>query len=125
MAKILVVDDDPVVTKLLETRLRANHYEVLTAADGEEGLHVAKNARPDLIILDVMLPKINGSVVCGILKYDEDFKSIPILMLTVKSRQIDRDIGQTVKADAYVTKPFDMELLLQEIEKLIKPKKSS
>ncbi len=125
MAKILVVDDDPVVTKLLETRLRANHYEVLTAADGEEGLHVAKTGRPDLIILDVMLPKINGSVVCGILKYDEEFKSIPILMLTVKNRQIDRDIGETVKADAYITKPFDMELLLQEIEKLLKSKKSS
>ena len=118
--KILVVDDEWDVVELITDRLKANGFDVVCAYDGKNALQEVKNEKPDLIILDIMMPGLNGSVLCGILKSDEEFKSIPIIVLTGQSRELDRKIGRFVKADAYITKPFEAESLLQTINDLLK-----
>ena len=83
--RILVVDDEASIRRILETRLKMVGYEVITAADGEEALEMYSKHNPDLIILDVMMPKINGFKICRLLKYDSKYKNIPILMVTARS----------------------------------------
>src|SRR3989339_345444 len=94
--KILVVDDEPDVVKLLKVRLEASGYAVIEAYDGQEGLDKAHNEMPDLIILDLMLPKLNGYQVCRMLKFDEDYKNIPIIILTGRDGEVDREMGGKV-----------------------------
>ncbi|MCK5214585.1 MAG: response regulator [Candidatus Omnitrophica bacterium] len=118
--KILVVDDEWDVVELITARLKANGFDVVCAYDGKNALQEVKNEKPDLIILDIMMPELNGSVLCGILKSDEELKSIPIVVLTGQSRELDRKIGRIVKADAYITKPFEAESLLKTINDLLK-----
>jgi DNA-binding response OmpR family regulator len=120
--RILIVDDENDILIVLRFRLEANNYEVLTASDGQEGLNKARTEKPDLIILDLMLPKLDGYKVCRMLKFDESYKSIPIIMFTAKVQQKDEELGKEMGADAYVTKPFEPEILLEKIrELLIKP----
>lgn len=120
MAKrILIVDDEPNIVSLLATRLKANGYEVLSALDGLEGLAKAKTEKPDLIILDLMLPKMDGYKVCGLLKKDTRYAKIPILMFTAKAQEEDQRLGEEVGADAYFTKPFVPKTLLSRIQELI------
>jgi len=118
--KILVVDDEPQLVELLKIRLEANDYEVLVASDGQEGLKMARNKKPDLIILDLMLPKIDGFTVCRMLKFDEKYKNIPIIMFTARAQETDKKLGREVGADEYITKPFDPQVLLKKIEDLLK-----
>ncbi len=121
MAKrILVIDDDPVLVKMVETRLKANGYDVLAANDAAIGLETALKQIPDLIILDVMMPIINGYNMCALLKSNEKSKKIPIIMLTSRSEEKDKAIGRSVGVDAYMTKPFKMEELISQIEALSK-----
>ena len=117
--KILIVDDDPGIIRVLQTRLEANGYEVIAASDGKDGLEKATTLSPDLIILDVIMPEMDGLTLCGILKFDEQYASTPIIMLTIKGEEIDREVGRKVKADAYLTKPFRSEDLLEKIKELI------
>lgn len=120
MAKrILVVDDEARVLTVIQKRLESAGYEVITAMDGNEGLAKARAEKPDLIILDLILPKLNGYQVCSILKRDTYYKQIPILMLTARSQERDIDEGMRVGADAYMTKPFKNEALLAQIEQLL------
>lgn len=116
--KILVVDDVPATLLALKIRLEYSGYEVLTAKDGAEGLAMAREHKPDLIILDVMLPKMDGFSVCRLLKFDEDYEHIPIIMLTARGQDRDKNIGKEVGADLYITKPYNPKLLLQEVERL-------
>ncbi len=120
MAKkqILVVEDVPESLTLLRIRLEASGYEVIGASDGEEGLKKARELHPDLIILDIMLPKMDGFTVCRFLKYDVEYENIPIIMLTARGEQKDRALGKEVGADMYLVKPFDGTKLIQAIEKL-------
>ncbi|MBP7088807.1 MAG: response regulator [Candidatus Omnitrophica bacterium] len=118
--KILVVDDEPQLVELLKIRLEANDYEVLVASDGQEGLKMARNKKPDLIILDLMLPKIDGFTVCRMLKFDEKYKNIPIIMFTARAQETDKKLGREVGANEYITKPFDPQVLLKKIEDLLK-----
>lgn len=118
--KILVVDDEPVIIKVIESRLKANGYEVITASDGQEGLNLARSEKPDLIILDLMLPKIDGYRVCRLLKFDDNFKQIPVLMLTARVQESDKQKGMEAGADAYLSKPFDPETFLSMIKDLLK-----
>lgn len=121
MAKqILVIDDDPVLVKMVQTRLMANGYDVLAANDAALGLETALKKLPDLIILDVMMPIINGYNMCTILKTNEKSKKIPIIMLTARAEEKDKAIGREVGVDAYMTKPFKMEELINQIEALSK-----
>ena len=119
--KILVVDDEPFIVQMVTSRLKSSGYELLSAADGDEALKKARSEQPDLIILDLMLPKIDGFQVCATLKQDERYKHIPIVLLTAKGGEESRQIGiEECGADDYVTKPFDAQALLEKIKKLLK-----
>ena len=108
MAKILVVDDDQVTLEILKSALEESNFQVLTASDGLEALNKARTEDPDLILLDVILPKIQGYQVCRLLKFDEKYSHIPIVMLTGKTGEENKATGLKTGADEYVTKPFDV-----------------
>ncbi len=117
--RILVVDDEVDLVETLTFRLEANGYEVIKAHDGQVGLDIAKKDKPDLMILDLMLPKMDGYKVCGLLKADARYKKIPIIMFTARAQESDKKIGEEVGADAYITKPFDPQVLLAKIKELL------
>jgi len=110
METILIVEDDPAMLRGLKDNFEFKDYRVLTAADGEEGLNAALNEKPDLIILDIMLPKINGYEVCRLIRKEE--LDMPIIMLTAKGEESDIVLGLNLGADDYVTKPFSIKELL-------------
>lgn len=118
--KILLVEDEKVLIETVTLRLEANGYEVISAYDGFEGLEKAKKEKPDLIILDLMLPKMDGYKVCGLLKADTRYNKIPIIMFTARAQESDKKMGQEVGADAYITKPFEPQALLEKIRQLLK-----
>ena len=120
MRRILVVDDEESIRKLLELILREAGYEVLFCEDGLQGYNLAKKEKPDLIILDLMLPKLDGHKVCRLLKFDTRFKEIPIIISTAKASEEDKKLAQDSGADAYLLKPFKKEELLQKIKELIR-----
>jgi DNA-binding response OmpR family regulator len=117
--RILVVEDEVAMSDAIKLRLEANGYDVLSALDGPSGLKLARSAAPGLIILDVMLPRMDGFTICRMLKFDENYKQIPILMLTAKAQQKDMKQGTEMGADAYMTKPFKGEELLAKIKELL------
>ena len=117
--KILLVDDEENIVTVVEARLEGNGYDVITAYDGQEALAKARNEHPDLIILDVMLPKIDGFKVCRMLKSDEKFKHIPIILLSARTQDSDVEVGKQQGADAYITKPFQQEILLGKVRELL------
>ena len=113
--KILIVDDEPEFAKLIKTRLTAEGYLVDTAEDGQQGLDKVK-ACPDLVILDVMMPIINGYNFCRLLKSQESVREIPIIFLTSRDKQEDREIGIEMGADVYLTKPVQIDDLLTNVK---------
>ncbi len=113
--RVLVVDDEPNIVMTVADRLELNGYEVITAGDGMEALEKAKNEKPDLIILDLMLPKMDGYKVCRDLKNDLEYKHIPIIMFTAKTMAADEILGLEMGADEYVKKPFELEELVKMI----------
>ncbi len=117
--KILVVEDEHDMRKLLSVSLGASGYEVFGASDGERGLEEAAGIRPDLIVLDVMLPKVGGYEVCARIKTDPRLCMIPVLMFTARTGDVDRFIGLQCGADDYLPKPFEGEVLLDKIQKLL------
>lgn len=118
--KILVVDDEPHLVKLLQARLEKNGYSVIVASDGQEALDKTYQENPDLIILDIMLPHIDGYHVCKTLRSDEKYKAIPIIMLTGRTLAQDIKMGMELGAVSYVQKPFKPNVLLGIIQGLIK-----
>ena len=117
--KILVVDDNEASRIILRVQLEGAGYEVSEAKDGEVGLEKARQTAPDLIILDVMLPKMDGYHVARLLKFDEKHMKTPIIMLTSRSCQTDRETGMEVGSDAYLVKPYKAEDMLEIVKKLI------
>ena len=117
MAKILLVEDDLDILKTTQYVLEKKGYQCITAVEGMEGFQKAKTENPDLIILDLMLPKMNGFKISRLLKFDEKYKKIPIIMLTAKAQEADKKLGFETGADEYVTKPFEINQLLTLIEK--------
>jgi len=117
--RILIVDDEEDLRKMLRFRLEAVGYEVDEASDGQIGLDMARSNNPDLIILDLMLPKIDGFKICRMLKFDERYRHIPIIMFTARAQKEDEEIGKEMGADAYVVKPFEPEALLKKIKELV------
>ena len=113
--KILIVEDSESIREMLKVMVESEGYEVITAEDGMEGLTRARSDGPDLIILDLMLPKMDGFKVCRMLKFDSQFRRIPILILTARSSDADRLMGEEVGADDYLVKPFEPETLLERI----------
>src|SRR5579863_2084637 len=116
--RILVIEDERCLTDVLSYTLTREGYEPIIAHDGQEGLRKAQMQLPDLIILDIMLPGIDGLEVCKQLRAGKQTASIPILMLTAKSEEMDQVVGFTVGADDYVTKPFSVKVLLQRLRAL-------
>lgn len=117
--KILVVEDEESQAEVLEVLLRSNFYEVIIAYDGEAGVKRAKKESPDLILMDVMMPKLSGMAACKQLKEDPKTKDIPIIMLTVKNMMSDYEEGADAGADSYITKPYNSERLLQRIKRYL------
>jgi two-component system phosphate regulon response regulator PhoB len=117
--KILVVDDEPEAVELVEFNLKQSGYAVMTASDGAEALKKARSQTPDLIVLDVMLPEMDGFEICKSLRLDTTTAKIPIIMLTAKAAEIDRVLGLELGADDYLTKPFSPRELLLRIKKIL------
>ncbi|MFH1440656.1 MAG: response regulator [Candidatus Omnitrophota bacterium] len=117
--KILLVDDEKDLVETVVFQLEASGYEVITAYDGQEALEKARKDNPDLIVLDLMLPKIDGYKVCRMLKFDEKYKNIPIIMFTARAQEQDKKLGLEVGANGYITKPFELEVLLAKIKELL------
>lgn len=118
--KILVVDDEPDAVELIEFNLKAAGYEVVRANDGEEALKKARMTLPDLIVLDLMLPEVDGMEVCKILRRDQKTSIIPVVMVTAKAAEIDRVLGLELGADDYVTKPFSPRELVLRVKRLLR-----
>ncbi|HOX09510.1 MAG TPA: response regulator [Candidatus Omnitrophota bacterium] len=116
------MDDEEDVLKTVGFRFQASGYDVVTASDGKEGLEKAHSEKPDLVILDLMLPKMDGYKVCAFLKKDTRYKDIPIIMFTAKAGDIDKKLGLEVGADAYIMKPFEPPILVETVAKLFAEK---
>jgi len=114
--KILIVDDEVDLLETVRFPLELEGFDTLVAYNGEDGLNQARKEKPDLIILDLMLPKLDGYKVCRLLKFDERYKDIPILMLTAKTQEKDKILGKETGADEYITKPFEMDYLLGKVK---------
>ncbi len=118
--KILLIEDEPNVSELVKYRLEESNYEVDIAEDGYNALNKVRTFNPDLIILDLMLPKIDGYTVCRLLKFNDQFRHIPVIMFTARTNPDDERRGMECGADAYVPKPFEPKILLDRIKGLIK-----
>jgi len=116
-ARILVVDDEPPIVEVLVYNLQRNNYEVLVARDGPEALEIARQEQPDLIILDLMLPLLDGLDVCRTLRRERD---VPIIMLTARDGEVDRVVGLELGADDYVVKPFSVRELMARIKSVLR-----
>ena len=117
--KILVVDDEIYIVHILDFSLGMEGYEVLTALDGEQALEKARAEHPDLIVLDIMMPKLDGYETCKMLKADEATRGIPVILLSAKGRNVDQKIGFEVGADDYITKPFSPRKLVERINAIL------
>jgi len=120
--RILVVDDEPDIVAMLKTRLEHNNYDVIVAYDGDVALERIQKNKPDLILLDVMLPNQSGYKICETIKEDESLSDIPVIMLTALDDEIDQELGTFLGANAYMTKPFDPQELIAKIDKLLTSK---
>lgn len=116
MKKVLIVDDEQDIVESLKFVLESEGYECYSAFNGEDGLKSAKEIIPDLIILDIMMPKMNGYKISRLLKFDSKYKNIPIIMLTARSQEEDKLIGEETGADEYITKPFDLDYVVEKVK---------
>jgi two-component system alkaline phosphatase synthesis response regulator PhoP len=114
--KILVVDDEVDLVETIRFPLEMEGFNVLVSYNGEDALNQARKEKPDLILLDLMLPKLDGYKVCRLLKFDERYKDIPILMLTAKTQEKDKLLGKETGANEYITKPFDIDDLMKKVK---------
>ena len=119
-ARVLVVDDEPDLVRILQFGLKAAGYEVESATDGQEGLKKAREMKPDIILLDLMLPKLDGYKVCRLLKFDERFKQIPIIILSARTQEGDQTLALEMGANRFITKPYNFSEILAHVEELLK-----
>jgi len=118
-ATVLVVEDDPVILRLLEVNFELEGFSVLLAHDGAEGIEVARTHKPDVVISDIMMPRTSGLELVETLKSDPDTKAIPIILLSAKAQTSDLKIGMEAGADDYVTKPFEPLDLVERVNELL------
>ncbi len=119
-ARVLVVDDEADLVRILQFGLQAIGYQVETASDGQEALKKARETKPDIILLDLMLPKLDGYKVCRLLKFDERYKNIPIIILSARTQEGDQLLAMEMGANRFITKPYDFAEVLSHIETLLK-----
>ncbi len=118
--KVLVVDDEPNIVLSVEFLMKRAGHEVVTAGDGEEALRVLAETKPDLMILDVMMPRKNGFEVCTDVRANPETADLPILMLSAKGREAEREKGLALGANAYITKPFSTHELVARVDELLR-----
>jgi len=119
---ILIVDDERMLVDMIKLRLEAAGYDIRVAYDGEEALRKTRSAKPDLVILDIMMPKMDGYEVCRRLKKDPEYAKIPVIMLSAKAQEADKAMGEEAGARAYIAKPFEPGVLLDEIKEALAKK---
>jgi DNA-binding response OmpR family regulator len=119
LPRVLVVDDDKVIQQLLEVNLELEGYEVVKASNGEDALRLVQDVRPDLVLLDVMMPKLDGREVCRRIKADPRTAQTPIIFLSARAQDMDVNSGLELGASAYVTKPFDPVDLLDTVMRVL------
>lgn len=117
---ILIIEDEEHIVELIKFNLENNGYKVSFALDGQKGLELIENEQPDLVLLDLMLPKVDGIDICNRVKNNKNLKEIPIIMLTAKSGEMDKIIGLEIGADDYITKPFSVRELLARIKVVLR-----
>ncbi|MBI5838226.1 MAG: response regulator [Candidatus Eisenbacteria bacterium] len=117
--KILVVDDEVYIVHILDFSLGMEGYEVVTALNGEEALAKAAEHKPDLVVLDIMMPRMDGYETCKRLKSDDSTRNIPVILLSAKGRNVDQKMGFEVGADDYITKPFSPRKLVERINAIL------
>ncbi|MCU7812770.1 MAG: response regulator [Candidatus Thiodiazotropha sp. (ex Notomyrtea botanica)] len=120
--KILIVDDEPNIVLSVEFLMKRSGYDVVTAMDGQQALDLLAEVKPDLMILDVMMPRKNGFEVCTEVRADQQFLKLPILMLSAKGREAEVKKGLSMGADAYITKPFSTHELVEKVSELLQHK---
>jgi two-component system phosphate regulon response regulator PhoB len=119
-SKILVIEDDRALAKVLEYNLIQNGFEVILSSDGQDGLQQARTKQPSLVLLDLMIPVIDGLEVCKRLRSAPDTRDVPIIMLTAKAEETDQVVGYSLGADDYVTKPFSVKVLIERVKSLLR-----
>ncbi|MFC1617605.1 response regulator transcription factor [Candidatus Margulisiibacteriota bacterium] len=119
--RILVVEDELQHQEIIKMVLEEANYEIIFASDGQEALEKARQEKPDLMLLDLMIPKIDGYKVCQMLKFDEDYKNIPIIILSAKNEEEDKELAKKTGADGYITKPFDFSFLVKKVKEFLEP----
>jgi two-component system alkaline phosphatase synthesis response regulator PhoP len=119
LGRILVADDETYIVHILDFSLGMEGYEVITAFDGEEALQKATESKPDLIILDIMMPKMDGYETCKALKSDERTKDIPVILLSAKGQKVSMQTGYDVGADEYISKPFSPRKVVDRINTML------
>jgi phosphate regulon transcriptional regulator PhoB len=120
MVKILIVDDEPDIVELLSYNLEKEKFSIVKAYDGEAALGLVRSEKPDLMILDLMLPKMNGLDVCKAVRRNPETANLPIIMLTAKGEEIDKIIGLEIGADDYITKPFSVKELIARVRAILR-----
>ena len=118
--KILIIEDEPDIVRMLEYNLKKEGFRVVSAPDGQDGLRQARKQCPDIILLDLMLPEIDGLEVCRALRQERDTSGIPVIMLTAKGRESDKVVGLELGADDYITKPFSVGELIARIKAVLR-----
>ena len=121
MKKILIVDDEPNIVMSLEYTFKKNNFEVFIARDGQEALEILKNQLPDLVILDVMMPMVDGFATLEQIKKDERLRHCKVIFLSAKNKEKDIEKGLSLGANLYVTKPFSIKKLVEQVQELIQP----
>lgn len=119
MNKILIVDDEPNIVMSLEYTFKKNNFQVFIARDGEEALEILKNEVPNVIILDIMMPKVDGYATLEQIKKDEKLNNTKVIFLSAKNKETDIEKGLLLGADAYISKPFSVKKLVEQVNELI------
>lgn len=119
MHRILIVDDEPNIVLALELLMKKEGFEVHTVDDGEKAFHAIHELRPDLVLLDIMMPKMDGYEVCQRIRSDASLKSVHIVMLTAKGRDVEKEKGLALGVDAYITKPFSTREVVAKVKELL------
>ena len=119
MHRVLIVDDEPNIVLALELLMKKEGYEILSVDDGQKAFDAVREFRPDLIILDIMMPRMDGYEVCQRIRADESLKDIQVVMLTAKGREAEKEKGLALGADLYVTKPFSTREVMMKVKELL------
>jgi CheY-like chemotaxis protein len=123
-AKVLIVDDDPGIRMLLSKFLQREGFETIMAQNGLEGVETAKKLQPDLIIMDVVMPQMDGLTAARLIKFYKPLSEVPILFLTAKDADREIELAEAVRAEVYITKPFDVRQVLEVVKEILSGKKS-